>query len=934
MDELDALRPKFFPEDSLSLTPSTADSINTEDAHYSELRAGLEWDAQDLEAESWSVAVDQLYLKSLQKEAVKRQDVIYELIQTELHHVRTLKLLQYVYLHELRESLQMERAKLDRLFPQVDNLLELHQDFLCCLKKSCEQALEPGSTNNYQITQLGDILVSQFSGERGERIKDSYGIFCCHHSDAVSFYKEQLQHNKKFQALIRRVGQLSIVRRLGIPECILLVTQRITKYPVLVERIIQNTEADTVEHGSLVQALALIKETISQVDAQVNDNEKAARLRDITLRLDPKSQGRLKDGTVFRREDMAHGARCLLHEALVTWKTPSGRLKDIHVVLLSDVLLLLQEKDQKLLFAAVDNKPSVISLQELIVREIANNDKAMILICVSSSEMYEIHSSSKEDRDTWMTLIREAVDSEQEVKTAKLHNLQELLGERDAQITQVLCDKLQIFAAIIQAVTGREEEAHARLLLRGDSSDLQQGETLLIGAIIEVENLQSLLLSGVRQFHPPVEESQALGGLLRRGVTFGGFDSSSPGATPVNRDGDMGETRASADDSHPTEGSERANSDPDLSESQELSFFDRVQMLSQKLYSLQAIITQQDSHMELQRASLSERQARPRTNVLLEKEKQRNLEKQREELANFQKLVAQHRLEQQRWEKERERQRVQAEVLESQLQQREDKCRKLEEKLAEERAELERHRETYQQDLVRLKDSSQAVEKEKEHLEQLKKLKKQNTMSSQGKFNFEATPQLSYSQSLRGDSGKRSGDLFLPPSLRDRSSLPVGPSNFLEVPPDVPLRKESISPLLAKAEVPIHLISTTNQVHNPGAVQQQIPTKLAALGKGKEKSGKAKGSHERTHSAASIDMSQVLPIRVTGKEGGSLRAKRTTSPKDIQPSDRFNPPQHVSGMKSSQSFSTHRRASQGPPPEPPPFPKDILKPKEERVIFL
>ena len=32
------------------------------------------------------------------------------------------------------------------------------------------------------------------------------------------------------------------MRRLGIPECFLLVTQRITKYPVLVERIIQNTE--------------------------------------------------------------------------------------------------------------------------------------------------------------------------------------------------------------------------------------------------------------------------------------------------------------------------------------------------------------------------------------------------------------------------------------------------------------------------------------------------------------------------------------------------------------------------------------------------------------------------------------------------------------------------------------------------------------------
>lgn len=47
------------------------------DSHYAQLRAELESNAQNLEAESWSVAVDQNYLKTLSKEAVKRQDVIY-----------------------------------------------------------------------------------------------------------------------------------------------------------------------------------------------------------------------------------------------------------------------------------------------------------------------------------------------------------------------------------------------------------------------------------------------------------------------------------------------------------------------------------------------------------------------------------------------------------------------------------------------------------------------------------------------------------------------------------------------------------------------------------------------------------------------------------------------------------------------------------------
>lgn len=34
-------------------------------------------------------------------------------------------------------------------------------------------------------------------------MKDWYSVFCSHHSDAISSFKEQLQNNKKLQSLIR-----------------------------------------------------------------------------------------------------------------------------------------------------------------------------------------------------------------------------------------------------------------------------------------------------------------------------------------------------------------------------------------------------------------------------------------------------------------------------------------------------------------------------------------------------------------------------------------------------------------------------------------------------------------------------------------------------------------------------------------------------------
>uniref|UniRef100_A0A8C6U1I1 Rho/rac guanine nucleotide exchange factor (GEF) 18b n=1 Tax=Neogobius melanostomus TaxID=47308 RepID=A0A8C6U1I1_9GOBI len=898
MDETDALRSKRYNDDVISLAPSTADSIIVEDAHYAAVRADLESDAQDLEAESWSSAVDPQFVKKHSKENVKRQDVIYELMQTEMHHVRTLKIMLRVYVRELKENLQMDSGRLDCLFPRLENLLELHTHFLSRLKERRRENFESLSDRNYLISSVADILIAQFSGEIGEKMKDSYGDFCSHHSEAVSYYKEQLQNNKKFHSTIRKINNMSIVRRLGVTECILLVTQRITKYPVLVERILHNTEAGTQEHKDLAHALTLIKDTIVQVDTLVNLHEKMSRLRDIYNKMEPKSQGKIKDGRVFRREDLAQGRRRLLHDGTVNWRAASGRLKDILAVLLSDVMILIQEKDQRYVFAAVDNKPSVISLQKLIVREVAHEEKAMFLICASSNEpeMYEIHTSSKEERNTWMTQIRQAVEScpqteerlfseEEEARALRLREFQERLSQKDAVIVQALSEKLQLFADVAESVAGFENTA-SRSLLRGDGMDLQQGEALLKGAITEVENLQNLLQSGVKE--EPLEEVP--GALPRRAGTFGGYDS-----TPTILNNNATVKKSFSGESKNRDRSQRASSDPQLKDLcgnltleetvdesccspprwnriwsdsfPEAEFFDRVLMLSQRLYSLQAIIAQQDSQLELQKASLTERASLPsryRGNCLQEQEKQRTLALQREELASFHKLQVQHRQEQQRWEKEREKHRQQVEANEAKLRQREEECKQLEERLAEEREELERQREKYQEDLERLRESTRAVEKEKERLEHQKKSKRKTIEVM--------TSVVPLSGSLNGGPS--------PTGLSElkglRNSVSVAPSDFPER-PEVTLRREVSSSAL-KTEVPLHLLSTTNQ-HKSVSVSQQIPTKLAALSSVKgSKQGKSMKASHRSDSTASVDMKQMLPLKLSARDDSSLKAKRSISP--------------------------------------------------------
>ncbi|XP_047633245.1 rho guanine nucleotide exchange factor 18 isoform X4 [Phacochoerus africanus] len=972
MDEADSAFLKFkqAADDSVSLTSSNAESIFVEDPYTASLKSEVEADAHEFEAESWSLSVDPAYMKKQKREVVKRQDVLYELMQTEAHHVRTLKIMLKVYSRALREELQFSPKAVSHLFPGADDLLELHSHFLSRLKERRQESLEEGSDRNYIIQKIGDLLVQQFSGENGERMKEKYGVFCSGHNEAVNHYKLLLQQNKKFQNLIKKIGNFSIVRRLGVQECILLVTQRITKYPVLVERIIQNTEAGSEENKDLTQALNLIRDIISQVDARVSECEKGQRLKEITGKMDLKSSSKLKNGLTFRKEDMLQ--RQLHLEGTLCWKTTSGRLKDVLAVLLTDVLLLLQEKDQKYVFASVDSKRPVISLQKLIVREVANEEKAMFLISASlhGPEMYEIYTSSKEERNTWMAHIRRAVEScpdeeegpFSEARTMRLREFQEQLNVKDQQIAQSLSEKQQIYLEMAE-MSGLEDLAQPRLLFRGgDPPGNLQGELILKSAMSEIEDIQSLIC---RQLGS-AEDGSGCGVLARRVESSGGHDSAgNPGkngsyqkkvcsSDPGPRDPQgpagspdwkLGDTPGASEEAPQAGEVPGAEPGPRLPAVLESELVHRIQTLSQLLLSLQAVIAQQDSYVEMQRATIQEREKQfrlqsTRGNLLLEQERQRNFEKQREELAGVQKLQGQLRLEQQRWEREREHQRRELDLASARLQQRESESQQLQERLSQEREELERQREAYQHDLERLREAQRAVERERERLELLRRLKKQNTVP--GALPPEALAEAqppSHTPSFNGEGLEGPAALTKAPGPRVSTLLSGAGPEYLDRSEVARRDSAPAEGRPAKSDVPIQLLSATNQIQRQAAVQQQIPTKLAASTKGgKDKGSKSRGS-QRWESSASFDLKQPLLFnKLMGKEENTSRNRRSLSPvllSSTPPSDPCLPaPNPAPADVPAEYFSVKAWGAAFPPVALSSTPLDKEEAGKEDVIFF
>ncbi|XP_067827474.1 A-kinase anchor protein 13 isoform X2 [Heptranchias perlo] len=849
-----------------------------------QLMGEFESDAKELEADSWSLVVDNKFVRQQKKEVIKRQDVIYELMQTEMHHLRTLKIMSDVYSKGMTKELQFDNPTVERIFPCLEDLIDIHTQFFNRILERRKESLVANSDRNFIIKKIGDILVNQFSGPSAERMKKTYGKFCGRHNNAVNFCKELLAREKKFQAFVRKKMTSSIVRRLGIQECILLVTQRITKYPVIVQRIIQHTKENGDDHADLTKALTMIKEVIAAVDNKVSEYEKKTRLNEIYNRTETKAIMRLKSGQMFAKEDLKR--RKLVHDGPVTLKTAAGRLKEVQAVLLSDVLLFLQEKDQKYTFATLDQKATMVPLQKLIVREVAHEEKGLFLISAASQapEMYEVHTSSKEERTNWMQIIQqtantmgqdedEGIPSESEEDRRQLESrakeLKEKLQERDQQILSLLEEKLRLYKEMVEA-SGHEEASQSlitRPFFRANSEDAPKGESLLKDAMKEVETLQNLLSlsfgGAIGQQAPGIAEQEGITGhisLPRRAETFGGFDSHQMSAT---KNGEKDEVEDGQD-------LRRTESDSVLKKGLTANLLlpirknehvlQRVLSLQQLLLGLQAVVVQQDSFIEDQKQALSERSERLtrsslRPNSLIEQEKQRSLEKHRQELANLKRQQAQHLEEKKKWEKEWESREKDVGEREARVARQDDETARLRKEVEKQREELQLRKEEYQQDLERLRATQKQLEKEKE---QLKRKQEQLTHQRQDS--------LSHSDSLSSQTSDR--EITTPTGALTEGS----PSSTKHLSCNS-LNQERLDTHLTKREMenspsPPWTDSTQNKAKNltsqPRDATNQaanpIPPRLLKLAKPKEKKSKhRKGKGHRAGNLPPEYNPDVLP---------------------------------------------------------------------------
>ena len=205
-----------------------------------------------------------------------------ELFHTENSHVRNLRVLCDIFYKTLKESALLKSEEIALIFPNIKEMLNVHMQFNKDMKKRRRE--DP------LVTNLGDMVVNMFGGVTGESLQKAAATFCERQQLALEFIKEKRKRDAKFEALLVECEKKRQCRRLPLQGIIPTEMQRLSKYPLLLERLISSIEGDTPhaqeELAKLKRAHNLSKEILNYVNEAAKVAFNKARLEDIQRHLD------------------------------------------------------------------------------------------------------------------------------------------------------------------------------------------------------------------------------------------------------------------------------------------------------------------------------------------------------------------------------------------------------------------------------------------------------------------------------------------------------------------------------------------------------------------------------------------------------------------------------------------------------------------------
>uniref|UniRef100_A0AAY5KZY6 Rho guanine nucleotide exchange factor (GEF) 12a n=1 Tax=Esox lucius TaxID=8010 RepID=A0AAY5KZY6_ESOLU len=399
----------------LSLTASPRlDALGSVEVQSEDDQGGTDSEHDPL---NWQQLVGREVLAGLRPHEIKRQEVINELFYTERAHLRMLKVLDNIFYQKLTREAILPPADIKNIFTNLEDIVQLHvsiSEQMAAIRKRNESSV---------IDQIGDDLLSWFSGGEEEKIKQAVGTFCSNQPFALELIKSRQKKDSRFTSFMQEAESNRLCRRLQLKDIIPVEMQRLTKYPLLLESIVKYTD-DLAEKDKVKKAGDCCRRILNHVNQAVKESENKQRLEDYQRRLDLSSLKQTENPVISELKNLDLTKKKMVHEGPLSWKVNKDKTIELYTLLLEDILVLLQKQDERLILkchsknlsGTADTKhifSPIIKLNTVLVRSVATDNKSFFVLSMSENgaQIYELMAQTVSEQRMWQRHITQRADA-------------------------------------------------------------------------------------------------------------------------------------------------------------------------------------------------------------------------------------------------------------------------------------------------------------------------------------------------------------------------------------------------------------------------------------------------------------------------------------------------------------------------------------------
>ncbi|XP_043538848.1 intersectin-2-like isoform X2 [Chiloscyllium plagiosum] len=363
----------------------------------------------------------------------KRQGYIHELIQTEERYMDDLQLVLEVFQKQMAESGLITETELGTIFVNWKELIMSNTKLYKALRVRKKTGGE-----KMPVQMIGDILATELSHMQ------AYIRFCSCQLNGAAILQQKTDEDPEFKDYLKKLASAPRCKGMPLSSFLLKPMQRITRYPLIIKNILENTPEIHADYNHLKLALERAEELCSQVNEGVREKENSDRLEWIQSHV--QCDG-LAEHIVFNSITNCLGPRKLLYSGKL-YKTKSN--KELYGFLFNDFLLLTYIAKQFIssgyekLFSSKCNSQfkmykTPIFLNEVLVKLPTDPSSDDPVFHISHIDrVYTLRVESLSERTAWVQKIKAASEHFIETEKGKREKAYQARSQKTSGIGRLL----------------------------------------------------------------------------------------------------------------------------------------------------------------------------------------------------------------------------------------------------------------------------------------------------------------------------------------------------------------------------------------------------------------------------------------------------------------------------------------------------------------